>query len=420
MTATAMHAAYPETAQAHPISALALVETVTAVEVFTEDGLDPILDRIETEVRSIALDISTDKGRKEIASVAHKIAKSKTALDKMGKDLVAGWKDNAKKVDIERARAWDRLEALQKEIRQPLTEWENRDKQRIADHEANLVTIANLGNHTAANWQTMPVEEMNERLKTILGGKTDWQEFSLRAKLAVESASEAIAAAILKRQKHDSEMAELARLRKEEEERKQREHEDRLKAAAAETARKEAEEQARKAAEAEAARVKAEQEKAEKDRLRIQREKEAAEAKAKRDAEEAATREAKIAREKEEAEARAAQAVKDRIAAEAKAKEDARIAAEKAERDKKAAEEAATKRERDRIVVEKKIEADAKAKREADKAHRAKINNEAMQALLSIMFSDDPQYATEIQKVGAMEIVKAIAKGEIPHITISY
>jgi colicin import membrane protein len=275
-----------EAVHAHPVSALALIETVTAAEVFTERGLDSLIERIETEARTTALDISTAKGRKEIASLAAKIAKSKTALDRMGKELVSGWKDQAKKVDVERSRAWDRLEALQKEIRQPLTAWEDREKQRVADHEANIVTIAMLGNHAAANWQTMPVEEMNARLNKVLTDKTDWQEFSVRAKQEIESASNAIAAALIKRQAHDAEQAELARLRREEEERKQRAREDAIRAEAAEKARLAAELEAKQDAEAEAARVKAEQDNAEKERQRIQREKDEAEERARKAEEE--------------------------------------------------------------------------------------------------------------------------------------
>ncbi len=37
-------------------------------------------------------DIDTRKGRKAIASLAAKVARSKTYLDGLGKDLVAGWK----------------------------------------------------------------------------------------------------------------------------------------------------------------------------------------------------------------------------------------------------------------------------------------------------------------------------------------
>src|SRR5947209_7999861 len=105
---------------------LIALETLTPLQVFSDNGLDPIIERIEKEARSILLDISTEKGRKEIASLAYKVAQSKNTLDKMGKDLVSGWKEQAKKVDAERAKAWDRLEALQKEIRLPLTEWENK------------------------------------------------------------------------------------------------------------------------------------------------------------------------------------------------------------------------------------------------------------------------------------------------------
>jgi colicin import membrane protein len=421
MTASALHTTYPQATKAHPVSALALVETVTAVEVFTESGLDPILERIATEARTLALDISTDKGRKEIASLAHKIAKSKTALDKLGKDLVAGWKDQAKKVDQERARAWGFLEALQKEIRQPLTEWEDREKTRVAAHEQRLASIENSAIYIATNWLSLSADAMQLQISELETDKTDWQEFSTRAKLALETAISTITAAIAKRQKHDSDQAELARHRKEEEERKQREHEERIKAAAAEKARIEAEEKARKAAEAEAQRVKTEQEKAEKERQRIQREKDTAEAKAKRDAEEAAAREEKINREKAEAEARAAKAEENRIAAEAKAKEDARIAAEKAEREKKAAEEAAAKRERDRIEAERRTQAETKAKREADKVHRTKINNEAMEGLLrAVLVSGEHEFAEVEEEVLARRIVEAIAKGQIPHITISY
>ena len=240
---------------AQPVTALALIETMTAVQVFSENGLDPLIDRIERDTRTIVLDVSTKKGREQIASLSYMVAKSKTALDKMGQDLVADWKKNSKKVDAERARAWNRLEALQKEIRQPLTEWEDREKTRCGQHEARLAQIAQYATDVTANWLVVPIEQMNRRLQEYLTNETDWQEFSVRAKLALEAATDAIASAILKRQKHDADQAEFARLRKEEEERKQRAHEERLKAEAAKKARLEAEEEAREKAEAEAARL---------------------------------------------------------------------------------------------------------------------------------------------------------------------
>lgn len=399
---------------------IVISKALSPVEVFTANGLDAILERIESETRSIVLDISSKKGREQIASLAHKIAKSKTALDAAGKELVAGWKESAKKVDAERSRGWDRLEALQKEVRQPLTEWEDAEKKRVADHEENLVRMETAVRSISEHWQTMPLDDMQERLKAITEFNPNWQEFAGKAKLATEAAISAITASIVKRQAYDAEQAELARLRKEEEIRKLREHEERIRAEAAEKARIAAESEAKRQADTEAARVKVEQEKAEQERVKIRREKDEAEARAakaesdriaseKLATERVAKVEAeRIASEKLAAE-RAAKSETDRIAAEAKAKEDARRASEKAAKDKKAAEEAAAKRERDRIADQQKAEADATAEREADKAHRAKVNNEALHVLKNL-----------VDEKSAKAVIEAIAKGNIPHISIRY
>jgi colicin import membrane protein len=120
---------------------LELVETKTlnALVIFTEpDGLDAILKGIEKKVSGIVPDISTVKGRKEIASLAYKVAQSKTLLDKLGAELTTEWKEKAKKVDVSRKHARDFLDSLRDRVRQPLTEWEGAEAKRIADEEARL------------------------------------------------------------------------------------------------------------------------------------------------------------------------------------------------------------------------------------------------------------------------------------------
>ncbi|MEI6258509.1 MAG: cell envelope biogenesis protein TolA [Deltaproteobacteria bacterium] len=120
---------------------LELVETKTlnALMVFTEpDGLDAILKGIERKVSGIVPDISTVKGRKEIASIAYKVAQSKTLLDKLGAELTSDWKERAKKVDVSRKHARDFLDSLKDRVRQPLTEWEEAEAKRIADEEARI------------------------------------------------------------------------------------------------------------------------------------------------------------------------------------------------------------------------------------------------------------------------------------------
>jgi len=107
-----------------------------ALEIFQCDKAEEIVSRIEAEARSIVPDLSTDKGRKAIASTARKVAKSKIALDSLGKDLVADWKTKAKGVDIERKLIRDRLDALRDEVRQPLTDWEDNEKARVESERA--------------------------------------------------------------------------------------------------------------------------------------------------------------------------------------------------------------------------------------------------------------------------------------------
>lgn len=57
------------------------IESINVLEIFTNDGLDPVLEAITQEVKSFKPDMTTPAGRKNIASLAHKVAKSKTYLD---------------------------------------------------------------------------------------------------------------------------------------------------------------------------------------------------------------------------------------------------------------------------------------------------------------------------------------------------
>lgn len=116
---------------------LITIEESKALAVFTkEDGLKGVLDQIATEARSVPLDISTAKGRKEVASVAYKIARSKTYIDGVGKELVAEMKEMPKKVDAARKQARDFLDGLAAEIRKPLDDWEAEQARIEAEKKA--------------------------------------------------------------------------------------------------------------------------------------------------------------------------------------------------------------------------------------------------------------------------------------------
>ena len=115
---------------------LVVIEKKNAMAVFTNnDQLDPLIELIEKEARSLVPDVTTKKGRDAIASMAHKVARSKTYIDNAGKDLVAELKALPKQIDESRRVVRERLDALKDEVRRPLTEWEA-EQARIAAEKA--------------------------------------------------------------------------------------------------------------------------------------------------------------------------------------------------------------------------------------------------------------------------------------------
>jgi colicin import membrane protein len=338
--------------QPEQTTALAVIQSLTPARLFEAGVIDPILERIQAEVRAVQTDISTEAGRKAVASLAFKVARSKTFIDDQRKALVSDEKKRLAAIDKEGKRVWDILEALQREVRQPLTEWEQKEAARIAALEAAVNEIANSGPYTLQNWQSLSVECMQDRIREIENTNPGWQEFEQRAKYAKTEAIAAITFAIEKRKASDAEKEELARLRKEASEREQKERDDRIAREAAEKAQRQAEQKA-----------KADHERAER---------------------ESREREESAIRAQKEAEAKAA-----------KAEQDAKDAVQ---------------RERDRVEREKALEAAAEVKREANKRHVAKVNREAIAAIVKLGFDEE----------SGKSIVTAIAKGDVPHVSISY
>lgn len=368
---------------------LAVMKVLTPVAVFSEGGVDEVLGKIKAEVSSVVADISTEAGRKAIASTAYKIARSKTALDKMGKDLGENHYKAWKAITSERARIETELDALKEEFRKPLTDWEKAEKDRVAAHEAALLAIP----ESLDYGRTETAAEIKSRLDHLTNYPArDWQEFAARATEVIGAEIKRTQALLASAEQREAERAELERLRQEQIEREQRERDERIAREAAERAKTEAERLARE----EAARVAAA---AEQERQRVEREK---------------TRAEEAARAAEE---RAAQAERDRFASEERARrraeedaqkaEAARVAAvEQAERDRQAAVEA----ERRRIQAEHEAVAAAETRRQADKKHRAKINNAARDALVVAGLTAEQ----------ATMAITSIAKGEVPNVKISY
>lgn len=274
---------------------LTVIEKKNAMAVFTNnDQLDPLIEAIEKEARSLVPDVTTKKGRDAIASMAHKVARSKTYIDNAGKDLVAELKALPKQIDESRRVVRERLDALKDEVRRPLTEWEE-EQERIKDEEAMNALHAE-------------ALVMNE-------------EFDRQLADRIESDHEM---ALLMNDAFDREQADKAA----EAERQRIAHEEEIKRLAAAAAAREVEQRAQREREEAALReaaLKAQAEQAERDRI-------AAEQKAE------AEKQAAV-----EAERRKAQEEADRIRREAEQREQARLAEEKRKADEQARREADVK-----------------------------------------------------------------------------
>jgi colicin import membrane protein len=354
-------------------SELIVLDKLTPAAIFAPGGVDDVLDKIAREVRSQHTDISTKAGREAVASLAYKVARSKSALDKMGKELGEGHYKSWKAITAERARIEKELDALKDEVRKPLTEWEDAEKDRVAAHEEALATINAL---TVFMEYEPTAAEIGARIVALAQFEPtrNWQEFAAKAAEALQCALDVLNAMHKAAEKREAEAAELIRLRAEQVAREQKERDDRIAAEAAERARLEAETKARREAEEAAA-------KAEVERKRVEQE-------------------------KAEAIARAEKAEADKKAAAAKAAQDAKEAAEAAERNRLAAIE----NERKRVADEAARVAAETAKREANHKHLAKINNEVLAAFVG------KGVDSEVGKI----LITAIARGEIPHTKIAY
>lgn len=331
------------------------------VEAFkTEGGAKALFDRIAEQARSVVPDLSTDKGRKAIASMARKVASTKTAFDAHGKELKEQYTVITNKIDADRKLFRDSCDALRDEIRKPLTEWEEAKEARIQAIK-DRISVFDGGRVDAFSASSL-IQQVISEVEAIAIDES-FEDFANEAAIKKDAALTSFKKSLNESLKREAEQAELERLRKEQLEREQRERDERIAKEAADKARIEAE-----------AKALAEQ-------RRVEREKQEAQEKAEREQREAAEREARLQAEKEAAELRAVQAAEN---------ERKRI-----EREQAAKEEADRKAEHERL---------------ANVEHMRSINNQILNKLCEIGLDEDQ----------AKAVITAIAKNQIPHVSVKY
>ena len=153
-------------------------------------------------------------------------------------------------VDSNRKLIRDFCDELKEKVRKPLTDFENKEKERIQTMTNRLNNLRSFANITV-NGIKLTLEQMQERmieLKEIGNSlnEASWNEFLDSAKMAYSSSVESLSREISERETYLKEQAELEKLRKEKEEREKKERVDQIARESAERARKEAEEKAEK------------------------------------------------------------------------------------------------------------------------------------------------------------------------------
>ena len=370
----------------------------TALAVYSaKNGLEPWLQKIRTEIDGFTPDTSTRKGRDAIASMAYKVARSKTALDDVGKKLVADLKEVPKLIDAERKRVRDTLDSWQEEVRRPLNDWQAAEDARVDKHNDAIERIRVL----AIDLDGITAEDLADRVEQLeavaLGER--WEEFEAEAARAKDKALGVLRAALAARQQYEADQAELVRRRAEDELRAQQERDAQIAREAEERARRVAEQQAQAEREAAARR---EQELIDQ-AAAAQR---AAEQSA-RDAEAAAELQRRqLQLQAEQAQLAAEQAEANRVAAERRAEQE-RIAAE--ERALQAAEQARIDERRRADAAAAEIVRQQEA-RERDEAHRRSINRVALDAFI----------AGGMPEQCAKQAITLIVQRKIPAISIQY
>ncbi|HBU3757315.1 TPA: hypothetical protein ACHSHF_000467 [Klebsiella pneumoniae] len=264
-----------------------------APALYRAGGLDAYLEQIRQAVNEVP-DLTTKKGRDRVASLAAQVSRSKTAIEKPGREYLKRLKEAVRPAEAEIKRFVDACDELRDATRKPLTEWEAEQERIKAEEAMNALHAEALA--------------MNE-------------DFDRQLAARIESDHEM---ALLMNDAFDREQADKAA----EAERQRIAHEEEIKRMAAAAASREVEQRAQREREEAALReaaLKAQAEQAERDRI-------AAEQKAEADKKAAV-----------EAERRKAQEEADRIRREAEQREQARLAEEKRKADEQARREADVK-----------------------------------------------------------------------------
>lgn len=368
-----------------------------APAIYVAGGLGQFFDAVAAEVTAEVPDLTTRKGRERIASLAAKVSKSKTAVEKPGRDYLKRLKEMPKVVEAELRDFVNKMDALRDATRQPLTDWEQAEIARTDAHVDAIQQIKDLvvfdqsptAGHVANIIADLELLEIGD----------SWEEFLAEAAQVKDQTLIKLRALHTERARYEAEQAELIRLRAEAEAQAQRDRDAQIAREAEERTRRESEQRAQAEREAAARR--------EQELLDQAAAAQRAAEQAAREAEAQAERQRlQLEQQAEQARLAAEQAEANRIAAEQRAEQERQAAAKRAEQ---AAEQARADERRRADAAAAEIVRQQQA-READLEHKKQINRAALEAFIEGGMTEEC----------AKQAITLIAQRKIPAISISY
>ena len=126
------------TNEVSPLTIEALIQQTPSCALTDPAKKQELYRFLENEIAAFVPDLETEKGRKAIAALAYKIARTKTAIDDAGAELKAEWLRKSQAIDAGRREIRDRLDALKEKAREPLTRWEKDEEGRQANIKASF------------------------------------------------------------------------------------------------------------------------------------------------------------------------------------------------------------------------------------------------------------------------------------------
>lgn len=344
-------------------------------ELYVKNGFDPLIDKVKEKIVDFVADVSTDKGRKEVAGIVKWIRDGRVEIEKRGLSLTNTKRQEIKEeIDAmiaERKRVKEAFSGLEIEVGQPLTDYKEEKKR---EKKAELERVQDIKNRIGQlrtwvkdDWQNHPEKsvDIKKAIKKLEGIKVDefYQEFKGEAEAAKKERLEALGNVLEVAQGKEEIAAEQKRLADDKLERERIKRENDIKDKAAADATKKAEETAQKKIDA-----------GKKEKHRLEFEAEAAKKRLKE------------------------QAKKDKL--------DKQTAAYEKKRDI----EQAKKDEREKVEKEAADKKEAYRIRTANRKHRMKIHSEMKKSLL----------ANGISGATADHFMVLVSQGKIKNLSVKY